>query len=261
MGRSDLHLAFVRNQLLRPRRQTLLFLFCVALALITLVALGGFDLGVKQSVWKDARALHGGDAIVSSRLPFSPSTTDAIGELAAEADILVVRTWQFFSMARNTDKSDSVLSAIKIVEPGYPLYGDVILKSGKPFGEQLSPGTVIVEQTLLDRLGMSVGDDLNLGEATLNIVDIVEKEPDRPVNIFSMGPRAFVSAADLDALNLVGKGSRIRYKALIGLSDDDRLSAVIDRLQASAVDREERVEGFLDAQNRLQRFINNFLFS
>jgi putative ABC transport system permease protein len=232
----------------------------VALALITLVALGGFDLGVKRSVWKDARALHGGDVIVSSRLPFSPSTTAAIGNLAAEPDITVVRTWQFFSMVRSTDKSGSVLSAVKIVEPGYPLYGDVILRSGKPFKDRLASGTVIVEQTLLDRLGLSVGDDLELGDATLNIVDIVEKEPDRPVNIFSMGPRTFVSAADLDALNLVGKGSRIRFKALIGLSQDDRLSAIIDRLQASAVDREERVEGFLNAQNRLQRFINNFLF-
>ena len=49
------------------------------------------------------------------------------------------------------------------------------------------------------------------GRARLTIADIVVKEPDRPVTAFSLGPRVFVSAADINDIDLIQKGSRVRY--------------------------------------------------
>lgn len=251
---------FVYRQLLHPRKQTVLFLCCVALALVTLVALGGFDLGVKRSVWKDARALHGGDLIVTSRFPFSAPLSKAIGSLETNDGIDIVQTWRFYTVVRNARETASVLSAVKVVEPGYPLYGRVELDSGLPFSERLTSGNVIVERGLLERLGLSMGAPIRIGDAELTVQDVVVREPDRPINIFSFGPRIFVAAADLPALNLIGKGSRIRYTTLLRIAEERQITPLLRRLESATVEREERVESFQTAESRLQRFLDNFIF-
>jgi putative ABC transport system permease protein len=70
---------------------------------------------------------------------------------------------EFYSVVRAPDEKASVLSRLKVVEPGYPFYGRVALKSGRPFKQVLAPGACIVEQTLLDRTGLTVGDRLTVG--------------------------------------------------------------------------------------------------
>lgn len=257
---TSIHATFVYRQLLRPRKQTVLFLCCVALALVTLVALGGFDLGVKKSVWKDARALHGGDLIVRSRVPFSVPLSDAIENLEATHNLTVARTWEFYTVARNNAENASVLAAVKVVEPNYPLYGEVDLKSGARFQDRLRPGTVIVEQGLMDRLDLAPGASLRVGDAELTISDVVVREPDRPVNVFSMGPRVFVDSEDLGTLNLLGKGSRVRYIALLRVPEEEKIPSLLSSLEQIALDREERVESYRTAESRLQRFLDNFLF-
>ncbi|MFZ7126350.1 MAG: ABC transporter permease [Desulfobacterales bacterium] len=256
----SLHTAFVRRQLLHPKKQTVLFLLCTALAVVSLVALGGFDDNIKRSVWRDAKALHGGDVLIRSRMPFSPQLEAAVTALQKDPGTAVARIWEFYSIARNAEESASLLSTVKVVEPGYPLYGEVVLESGAGFSDRLAPGTVIVERTLLDRLELQPGSLLRVGDAALTVADVVVREPDRPVNIFAMGPRIFVSSADLDALNLVGKGSRIRYKALLRVEEERRTQPLVRSLEEVAVERDERVESYRTAESRLQRFLDNFLF-
>jgi predicted lysophospholipase L1 biosynthesis ABC-type transport system permease subunit len=76
---------------------------------------------------------------------------------------------EFYSVVRAPDEKTSVLSRLKVVEPGYPFYGRVTLKSGRPFGQVLAPGACIVEQTLLDRTGLEVGGSIDGGYTTLTI--------------------------------------------------------------------------------------------
>ena len=109
----------------------------------------------------------------------------------------------------------NILAEVKVVEPGYPFYGQVELASGRPFSDVLTPGNIIVGPALLERLGLEVGTPLRVGDTTLTIQDVSLGEPDRPVDFFSLGPRVFVAAADLDALNLVKRGSRVRFTELL----------------------------------------------
>jgi putative ABC transport system permease protein len=89
----------------------------------------------------------------------------------------------------------------------------------------------------------------------------VLREPDQPVNFFFLGPRVFISADDLQQLDLVKKGSRIRYACLIKVYDDSRIDAVADRLRSIADKDAERVDTFRTAQSRTKRFFDNlFLF-
>ena len=64
-------LKFILRDLYRSRNQAAIFVLCVVLSIVTLVAVNGFSRSVNDSLWKDARALHAGDIIIQSRQDFS----------------------------------------------------------------------------------------------------------------------------------------------------------------------------------------------
>jgi putative ABC transport system permease protein len=158
------------------------------------------------------------------------------------------------------ENQESLLSGIKVVDPGYPFYGAMELASGSPFSKVLTPGSVVVEQSLLDRLHLKIGDVLNVGSARLTIRDIVLQEPDRPVNFFALGPRVFISAADLTSLDLLGKGSRVDYTILVKVHQQSELEHIADQLRAESNKERERVDTYRTADSGVKRFFDNFLF-
>ncbi|MDH3674889.1 MAG: ABC transporter permease, partial [Anaerolineae bacterium] len=192
---------FVWRQLASSRKQAVVFVLCVALSMVTLVALGGFSASVNRALLQDARQLQAADIIVSSNSPFSESLTRVMDALVEQERVERARMYEFISVVRVTTDDNSLLSNLKVVEPGYPFYGEVELESGQVFANVLTPGNIIVGPELLDRLGVQVGDPLRVGQATLTIEDVVLSEPDQPVNFFSLGPRIFVLAADLESLD------------------------------------------------------------
>ncbi|MEE4113515.1 MAG: FtsX-like permease family protein, partial [Desulfobacteraceae bacterium] len=124
----------------------------------------------------------------------------------------------------------------------------------------LVPGTCIVEQTLLDRIGLKVGDRLQVGYTTLTIDDVVTAEPDRPLDLFAFGPRVFIHSTDLDALGLMATGSRIHRLVLLKVMDPLQVDDIAARLkQASPLDG-ERVDTYLTSGSVVKRFLDNFIF-
>ena len=155
----------------------------------------------------------------------------------------------------------SLLVRVKAVGEHYPWYGGVDLASRRPLGDVLRSGTVIVEEALLARFGAAVGDSLRLGGVPLEIVDVVTAEDARPVTVFSLGPRIFISAADLERLGLVGRGSRVEHRVLLRTLPGKPLEPLLSELRAAAIPDAERVETFLTARSRTRRFFDNFLFT
>ena len=154
----------------------------------------------------------------------------------------------------------SLLSGIKVVDPGYPFYGSLELASGSPFNKVLTRGGIVVEQSLLDRLHLKLGDSVRVGSARLIIRDVVLQEPDRPVNFFALGPRVFISAVDLSSLGLLGKGSRVDYTILIKVLKTDDVDRIARQLRDASNIERERVETYRTADSGVKRFFDNFLF-
>ena len=255
-----IHKPFVRRELGAPGAQSLVLLLCVTLSVLTVTALEGFDAGVTESMLRDARALHGGDVIVRSPYEISPSIRERIDNLEKRGVATGVRVHRFYSVVRSTSRDDSLLVDLKAVEPVYPLYGRVELRSGRPLREVLKKGATVVEAALLERLGVKVGDSLHVGKAVLTIEDVVIREPDRPVNFFSFGPRVFVAFEDLGSLDLIKEGSRVRYSWLLEVRDAGKVEAVADELREAARRGPEQVETYRTARSRIKRFFDNFLF-
>jgi putative ABC transport system permease protein len=222
--------------------------------------LNGFSASVNSSMLNDAKTLHASDIIIESYFDLTPSVINLVARLEDQNKIRSSRVWEFYSVVRSQKSRDSLLAKLKVVQPGYPFYGKVVLKSGRDFKSVLTPGSIIVAQSLLDRLNLQVGDPLHIGSATLVIKDVVLQEPDQPVNLFLLGPRIFIAADDLEALDLVKKGSRVEFRCLIKVLDEAKVQQIADRLKAAADPDQERVETYRTARSRIKRFFDNLFF-
>jgi putative ABC transport system permease protein len=253
-------LRLAAREIARSGPQSALFVLSTTLALVTLVALGGFSRAVQRSVARDARELHAGDVILHSHREFSPALEAEVEAVEREGLARAARLHDFYSMARSADGSRSLLASVLAAPPAYPFYGTVLLASGRPFAGVHAPGGVVAEQALLDRLGLRVGDAVLLGRRSLAVRDVLVREPDRPVNAFSFGPRVIVHADDLASLGLVQTGSRVERRTLLKAAREGLVDPLAARLGAKALAGEERVETFRTARTAVKRFFDNFLF-
>ena len=255
-----LNLRFIGRQISGAKRQSTVFVLCVALSMISLVSLGSFSRSVQSSLLRDARVLHAADLIIHAHAPLPAGLEAEITSLARQKQLLTARYWEFYSVLRTSTGDASLLCNVKVVESRYPFYGSVVLASGRPFTDVLRPGSLIVEQSLLDRLQVRVGDALRVGNATLTVRDVVLQEPDRPVNFFALGPRVFVVADDLASLNLLGSASRASYVTLGKVLHTKDLDRVVADLRRASGDSRVRIETYRSADSRVKRFFDNLLF-
>ncbi|MEZ4616889.1 MAG: ABC transporter permease [Caldilineaceae bacterium] len=253
-----LHPTFIRRQVTSARKQSTVLVLCVALSMVTLVALRGFGDSVNRALIRDAQALQAADIEVDSNFPLSAPLVDELAAIEEEGLAVTARTYQFVSVVRVADGEETLLSNLKVVEPGSPFYGEVTLASGRPFHAVLQAGTVVVAQEVLDRLQLQVGDRLQIGQATLTIGDVVTFEPDRPVNFFTLGPRIFIADADRVALDLIKAGSRVNYEVLLKVNDERNLDAIAKQI-AAVMEPQEDVETYRSARSGVQRFFENLL--
>ena len=136
----------VIRQVQRSSQQALLFVLCVALSLTSLTAFSGFSNSVGRSLLNDARTLHAADIIIKSYDPISPTLNNAVDQLVAAQQLQRTHLHVFLSVVRRVDERSSVLAGLKVVEEGYPFYGEVALASGREFTDQARA------RDLLDRL-------------------------------------------------------------------------------------------------------------
>ena len=93
----------------------------------------------------------------------------------------------------------------------------------------LTGGGAAVDEILLERLQLKVGDRMPLGRREAVIGGIIEAEPDKISDRLTFGPRVLVSVPTLEATGLAEPGSLVRWRyalKLAGASDDgsaDRL--------------------------------------
>jgi putative ABC transport system permease protein len=255
-----IHNRFLFRQLTRSGGQPLLLVICVMLSIQSLVALDGFSSNVRRSLLKDAKSLHAADIIIQSNAPLSPEIDSAVSALKEKGAVEATPTYEFYSMVRSGAGTFSLLADLKVVGPGYPFYGQVLLVSENSFQTVLKPGGIIVEQSLLDRLNIAVGDALTVGNRTLTVLDVVVSEPDRPVSFLSFGPRVFICLEDAESLHLMKPGSRVAYKLLLKVEagqDTERLAETLDRATPNG---QENVETFQTAHSRIKRFFDNLFF-
>ena len=197
-----------------------LLMLAVTLAVAALTAVGFFADRLQGGLTRDASALLGGDAVISSDHVPPPS----FEARARELGLTTTQTLGFPTMGRAREEEGGAarLVALKAVGEGYPLRGSlrVAEAQGGPDSatrEIPAPGTVWVDEALLVALDLKMGHTLLLGDSALTIARLITVEPDRGAGFMSFAPRVMLNAADLPATGLVQPASRLTYRlAVIG---------------------------------------------
>ena len=240
--------------------QAATFIICVALSISTLSALNSFTRDVQQFLKNESRALHGGDIIVHSHYPIADAVKSEANTFRDSGIIQVLETYEFYTVIRSAENDRTVLANVKSVPFGYPLYGRVELDSPESFADTLVPGSIVVAAELLDRLGVDIGSELQVGRTTLRIAGVVKYDSTLPVEFFSFGPRVFLHYRDLDRVNLMGRGSRAAYELLIKITDPKQTQKVYKALEKITASGKERIFLAEKGRSRLKRFYDNMLF-
>ena len=199
-----------------------LLVLAVTLAVAALTAVGFFADRLQGGMQRDARQLLGGDAVIVSDNPPPP----AFEAKARALGLQMVETLGFPTMARATEArgGNSKLVALKVVAPGYPLRGRLRVAT-QPEGtgdltrDIPAPGQAWVEAPLLEALGLALGDELLLGDASLRVTRLIVNEPDRGAGFMNFSPRVMVNRSDLAATGLVQPASRLTYRQAVAGED------------------------------------------
>ncbi len=206
-----------------------LLIISVVLAVAALTAVGFFSDRLQAGLWRDARQLLGGDAVVVSDKP----TPANFQQKAQALGLTTNATLSFPSMARadDTKGGETKLVALKAVSEGYPLRGQMSLLNlqgsdaikpdlsksypAKPTREVPQPGQAWVDPALLEVLNLQMGDALWLGDKSFQIAALIDREPDRGAGFMNFAPRVMIHQSDVMATGLIQPASRLSYRMAV----------------------------------------------
>ena len=251
-------------------RHFLYFFACIAIGVGALVGVSLFSLNVDRAVTKEARGLLGGDLEIRLTHPLSLAGQTVLDSLG-ERNIVFTHVSELIAMAARTTQQPSEAQStqiieLKAIESAYPLYGAIRLDPAQSLDVLLHPDELrcgghacfgaVVQESLLIRMGLAVGDHFKIGHGVFLITGIVRTEPDRMANAFSLGPRVMITQEGLRAAELIKPGSRVRERYLVKISPGIPLEPLLAELRGRLATDSVRISSYRAAQPQLRQFLD-----
>ncbi|HEY1862250.1 MAG TPA: FtsX-like permease family protein [Roseiarcus sp.] len=211
-----------------------IFLLCIALGVAAIVGVESLARALNDGLGREGRVILGGDASFS--LIHRRLSADEQRFLEAHGSLSTIATAR--GMARAAS-DDAALIEIKAVEASWPTIGSAVFAPSMSIEEALGERDGVfgaaVEEALLARLNLKLGDVIRIGEANFAIRTLLVSEPDRLATGVGLGPRVLMSQAALDATKLVQPGSLVRWTTRVvmggpgGAPDNSAVQAFMDQ--------------------------------
>lgn len=190
-------------------RSLWVFCACLMLGVALVAATGGLYRLIHQGLLADTRLLLGGDVEVDTDSALPEAVLDWMRE---RGDVSLVTE---FDTMLGTESDDFLRVEIQAMDEMYPLYGELSLQPALPLAEStaFSDGQwgAAIDPVLADSLGISVGDNVYVGELAMRVRALVVNQPDRALNAEWRGTPVLVSEKALESSGLVGLGSLIDF--------------------------------------------------
>ncbi|MGB5536992.1 MAG: ABC transporter permease, partial [Thiogranum sp.] len=176
-------------------------------------AIGFFTDRLGRGMVNQSADFLGADLALVSPRPVDPAWLTQ----ASERGLKLAETLEFASVVVSGD--DLQLSSVKAVDTKFPLRGSLRTATA-PFaadtatGDTPQAGEAWAATRLMNRLGLEVGDRVEVGAHTLTIARVLTFEPGQVGNVFGVSPRLLMNLADLPATQVIQPGSRLSYQYL-----------------------------------------------
>ncbi|MFZ1814952.1 MAG: FtsX-like permease family protein [Rhizobiaceae bacterium] len=198
-----------------------IFLACIALGAAAIAGVNSISASISSGIETQGKSILGGDVAVSLVQQQPPGDAQKFLEEAGD----VSRTVTLRAMARRSDGQDQTLIELKAADESYPLYGELLIDNGAEQAPvnwaDTATDTIFVDQLLLDRLALKIGDRLEIGEGSYLIGGAITSEPDRLSDGLIFGPRVLMPIAGMAKANLLRAGSLFRENRAVRLKVDD----------------------------------------
>ena len=245
-------LRLARRELRGGAKGLRIVLACLALGVAAIAAVGTLRAATDAAMQGDGARILGGDAEI--HITQRPLPEAARAWLTARgATLSEVVQMRAMAIAPSGERS---LVELKAIDARYPLYGELVLNPPGP----LPPGSIALDRAIAERLGVTLGETIRIGEARLRYAGIVAIEPDKVASPAVLGPRAMINAVDLDATRLIQPGSLLAYDTRIRLPDGTDRARFLADLRAAYPDQGWRIRAAGEAAPGVNRFLDRAAF-
>ena len=245
---------------LRSRISALkVFLACLILGVTLVAATASLYRVIEQSLLADTRTLLGGDVELEASEPLPDNVlawVRATGRLSLVRELNTMvggRTASAADEAGDDSSTRFVRAKILIPDVAYPLYGELQLTPDQPLAELTALKDdlwgAIIDPLLAERLGQSIGDQIQIGAATFRLNGLIQAQPDRSLNANWRSLPIMISEAAAEATGLIRPGSRVDYEYRV--QTDRNLDVWLDEFEQAFPDTRWDTTTFAERSERL----------
>src|SRR5436309_5459989 len=193
-------------------RRLLFFFVCIAVGVAAIVALRSVIQSVRDVIGGEAKSLIAADVLIASNRQWPDSARTLIDRRLADAGASArTETVETPTMVRPADLTKRVakMAELRAVQSAFPLYGAITLQGGLHYAHALLQNHgALVRPELLTILGVQVGDQIAMRQATCTIRGVIASEPRRRICGCGLGPPVLSHFADVPWTGLRGFGRR-----------------------------------------------------
>jgi putative ABC transport system permease protein len=202
------------------RGELTIILLAIILSVASVLSLSLFSERLKYALTEKSAEFIAADRVLGSNKPVALAWIEKAQEMGLNtAHQTYARSMVFAN--NNMDLVD-----LRAADTGYPLKGKLTV-ADEPFTQGIvierlpTSGEAWIESQLFQTLGITVGDDIEVGDKIFRVSKVLTGVPDAGFSVFGGDPKVLISIKDLAATKVEGPGSRIDYSYFFtGESDD-----------------------------------------
>ncbi|MEL6649701.1 MAG: FtsX-like permease family protein [Bacteroidota bacterium] len=247
----------------RSRSRLFLFMSSIILGVAALVAIQSFGDNLTQDINNQSKELLGADLVMSSRRAFGEEAEAFLDSLGGE----IADERSFASMVFFPKTEDSRLVQVRALGGEYPFYGDMKTRPISAGVEFRKGRQALVANSLLLQFDANVGDSIRVGKLMFEIAGSILQVPGESGMQAMVSTPVYIPLADLEATELIRKGSRVNYRRYFRFDNrldlDESLAeqdSLIDQLALRYDTSEERKEELGAAFQNMVSFLNLVAF-
>ena len=191
----------------KSRGKLLLFIASISLGIAAMVGITSFRENLLKEIDGQAQELVGSDVRITGGRDLPDSLLQSFKEMTGDYS----RENFFASMVMFTESKGTRLVQVRALEGAYPYYGSIETEPAEAAIRLQEDRFALVDQKMMIQYNAQVGDSLQVGNLTFQIIGAIKGVPGSTDVSSSISPIVYIPFQYVEPTGLIQKGSRINY--------------------------------------------------